>query len=367
MKKIDRSWIMPLIYGGLFLGSGGGGKSDILRMALERFFDSGKTVTLISPDELEDDSYYFTTAMMGSTELTEEYFISGQEGVGLIRHLSGLTGYTPQGIMGIEGITINILYTMLVAGLADLPLIDGDSMGRAFPELQMTTMHLHNLSSNPAVLYDSSGNLHEFHEEDTFLLELGIRKILFENGGVGYFAGFVNSGKLFKQIIIPNTLSFCSEIGEAFIHSKSSQDLVQRLLPVTRNSLYGSCIQLFCGVVQDIQHVQKLNWNRIHLKGKNEFNGESFTILVHNENLIAFRENKIAAMVPDIITFVDLNTLKPVQNNDIYPEMEVMVVGMPAPLVLRTQKALNIVGPQCFGYKSRYQSLEEIYFDYYFS
>jgi DUF917 family protein len=46
--------------------------------------------------------------------------------------------------------------------------------------------------------------------------------------------------------------------------------------------------------------------------------------------------------------------------------MELAVIGLPAPLVLKTPRALDVVGPQCFGYKSRYRSLEQMNADYYF-
>ena len=55
-----------------------------------------------------------------------------------------------------------------------------------------------------------------------------------------------------------------------------------------------------------------------------------------------------------------------VNNNDVSPGMEVAVIGMPAPAQLKTKKALNVVGPQCFGYKSGYEPLEKLYFSYYY-
>lgn len=46
----------------------------------------------------------------------------------------------------------------MVAAASGLPMIDGDGMGRACPELQMVTFTLHGVSATPMVLCDDKGN-----------------------------------------------------------------------------------------------------------------------------------------------------------------------------------------------------------------
>src|SRR6202034_4776602 len=53
---------------------------------------------------------------------------------------------------------INSTTPFVAAAAADLPLIDGDGMGPAFPELQMTTFGMHGVSATPMVLSDDKGN-----------------------------------------------------------------------------------------------------------------------------------------------------------------------------------------------------------------
>lgn len=366
MKTIDQSWIMPLIYGGLFLGSGGGGQSLLLQLHLEQLLTSGKTITLLNPSEVNDDDYYTSICMMGSTELTDENPMTSTECTQIVSRLSEITKHQYAGIYPLEAVSLNILYSVLGAGILNCPLIDGDAMGRAFPELQMTTFHINNIPCNPCVFQDNRGNCYELSQDDTFLLELSIRKVLFENGGIGFLAGYENLGHAIKKYIIPNTISFAADMGRELMRAKSYQDMLSGLINVSKNSVYGKCIELFKGTVSDIQHVQKLNWDNISLSGIGHYKNQQFSVLVHYENLIAFKDNAIAAMVPDIITFIDLHRLKPIQNHEVKPGMELAVIGLPIPLALKTQRALEVVGPQCFGYKTRYRSLEKLNFNYYF-
>ena len=366
MKTIDQSWIMPLTYGGLILGSGGGGQSPLLQIHLEEFFKTGKTVTLLDPTELHDDDHFVSICMMGSTELTDENPMTSTECTQIVNTLANLTAHHYAGIYALEAVAINILYVVLGAGILDRPLIDGDVMGRAFPELQMTTCHINNIPCNPCVFQDNRGNCYEMSQDDTFLLELNIRKVLFENGGIGFLAGYENRGHMLKEYLIPNTISFAADIGREIIKAKNYQDMLSGLINVTKNSIYGKCIELFKGTVTNLQHVQKLNWDNIFISGTGDYKNQEFSVLVHYENLIAFKNNVIATMVPDIIAFIDLQRLKPVQNHEVKPGMEIAVIGLPAPLVLKTQLALDVVGPQCFGYKTRYRSLEQMNYNYYF-
>ncbi|MGB9662172.1 MAG: DUF917 domain-containing protein [Moorellaceae bacterium] len=366
MPIIDERWIQPLLYGGIFLGSGGGGKTKVMALLLQELLSLKGAVKLIPFADLEPEGRYAAVGLMGSPELAEENLPTGHEGVRALEQLKSLTGEEFSALVTVEGAGVNILYPLLVARRAGLPLVDADAMGRAFPELQMTTFHFAQLTGTPLVLIDSRGQEHIFAEEDNFLLELNTRRAVGEGGGVGFFAGFPTKGSVLKRILLPHTISFAAELGRVFLNPGSYAQLLEELILVTKNSLYGSAIELFTGFIQDIGKIETLKWRTITLRGSGVYADEEFKILIQNENLIAYRNNRVAAMVPDLISLVDMDTLKPLNNNEVTPGMEVAVIGLPAPVHLKTKKALNVVGPQCFGYKSRYEPLEKLYFSYYY-
>ncbi len=367
MQIIDKNWIQPLLFGSIFLGSGGGGDSKILSTLLEELLAGKQTINLLEMEELQPDSNYAAVGIMGSPELADEHFPTGVEGMNSLERLKALTGKNFHALMTIEcGAGVNILYPLLLATRTGLPLIDGDAMGRAFPELQMTTFHFAQLPITPLVLVDGHGKIYDFLERDGFLLELNTRRVVGEGGGVGFFAGFSSKGSILQRCLIPRTISFAAKLGQVFINPGSYHELMENLIAVTKNSLYGSAIELFTGSIEEWGKIEAAKWRTMTIRGSGSFANEEFKILTQNESIIAYRHERAAAMVPDLISLVSLNTLRPVHNNDVFPGMEVAVIGTPAPLVLKTKRALNLVGPQCFGYKYSYEPLEKLYFSYYY-
>lgn len=366
MKYIEYDWIKPLFWGSIFLGSGGGGKTNNIALLCEELFSKGVNIPLLDIEDLDENKTFAAVGLIGSPEVIDDFYCTGHEGMAALDKLKAMIGTEVEGIFTLECAGVNVLYPILVASLLKVPLIDGDSIGRAFPELQMTTFHLNNQSLAPFVLSNTRQNIYEFNHMDHFLLDLNIRHILSDADHVGFFAACPSKGRHLKRILIPRTLSLTYEIGKIFMEGSTYEEIMNNLIMTTKNSIYGACIELFVGEIENIETVEIKNWQSVYLKGIKQNKGEVFQILTQNENLIAYKNNTLAAMVPDLISLINLDTLMPLSNNDLTKGMKVGVIGMPAPLVWKTTHALNIVGPQCFGYKSPYKSLEELYFNYYY-
>ncbi len=364
LKLMDKSWIEPLYWGSIFLGSGGGGNSEFLTFLLNEQFSKKPTLPLLDLDEIKNESEYATVGLMGS--LIEETFPTGFEGINILERAKSSIKSNIDGLFTLEAAGVNILYPILVASLVDLPLIDGDAMGRAFPELHMTTFYFNKHHLIPFVISDSQGHYYDLNEKDIFMLELTARRIVSQQGGYGSFAGALTKGANLKRILIPRTISFAAELGKTFISPGSYSELIENLMMVSKNSLYGTAVELFIGIIERIENIENIDWETITIKGTNTSENSTFKILIKNENLIAYRNNKVAAMVPDLISIVNLETLKPVTNTELQEGMKVSVIGLPAPIALKKEKALEFIGPTAFGYKSRYESLEELYFSYYY-
>lgn len=366
MDFIDKNWLKPLFLGSIFMGSGGGGKTDNLLITCQELFASDISIPLLSIKDLEFNSIYATTGLVGSPEVLDDFHCTGHEGISLINKLSNTINTDVKGIFTLECAGINVLYPLLVSALSHIPIIDGDCIGRAFPELQMTTFHLNNYTLKPLIFSNTQKETFEFSNEDNFMLELNIRHMLSKVNNIGFFAGCPVIGKELQKILIPNTISLTYEIGKSFIDYSTYEDILFNLIKTTKNSIYGASIELFAGTIDTIENIEHKHWQSIYIKGIKDYSHDKFQILTQNENLIAYKNGALAAMVPDLISMIDLDTLKPVGNNSITQGMNVAVIGTPAPLVWKTDSALNIVGPQCFGYKSPYKSLEELYYNYYY-
>ena len=68
----------------------------------------------------------------------------------------------------IEAGGLNSTIPIAVAASAGLPIIDGDGMGRAFPELQMVSMTMHQIAACPMVMADEKGNSLVLNTVDNF-------------------------------------------------------------------------------------------------------------------------------------------------------------------------------------------------------
>lgn len=355
-----------LALGSVFLGSGGGGNAFLFRPLLEATMIKHKLKVPIIPfHHLQDESFIASVGQMGSPELLEENLPDGDEGLRALQRLEQALGRKVDALFPLEGAGVNNVYPLLVALKTGLPLVDADGMGRAFPKLQMTTCHIYGQVGSPFALVNYEGNDELFTDEDNFMLELNTRKALMKNGGVGFFAGFAMKGRVAKENLISGTFSFALRIGEVL--QKGSYDEIQgELFRVTKNSLYGQAIELFQGIVEELGQIEGLKLRSIILKGSKAYRSHSFNVLVQYENVFAYQDNKLVAMVPDLITFLEQASGRPLNNNEIRLGMEVVVMGVPCPTILRTKRALSVVGPQSFEYNLEYQSLEQLHFSYYF-
>ncbi|ABO50071.1 protein of unknown function DUF917 [Desulforamulus reducens MI-1] len=359
--------ILPLSLGSILLGSGGGGNAFILSTTLENYLGKHKSqVEVIPYHQLPDNYTVASIGLLGSPELMEENLPDGSEGERAIELLEKNINRKIDALFALEGAGINILYPVLVAARTGIPLVDGDGMGRAFPELQMTTFHIYGQPSTPSALTNSEGKENLLFYKDHFLHYYNIRKTLVEYGGVGYFAGLAMNGQEMKEAIIPGTLSFALEMGQA-LKNNHYQEAFWRLQYITKNSIYGQAIELFIGTVVEFGNIATLKLKSIILKGINQYQDDTFQVLVENENAFAYHNEKMVAMVPDIISFLEYPSGQPINNNEIYTGRQIAVIGIPCPNQLRTREALAVIGPSTFGYKTQYEPLEQLHPNYYFN
>ena len=77
---------------------------------------------------------------------------------------------------------------------------------------------------------------------------------------------------------------------------------------------------------------------------------DQLEIHFQNENLIAYRNGRVVCTVPDLITLVEVENGEPIGTEMLRYGLRVAVIGMPAPVELKTPEALAVVGPEAFGY-----------------
>ena len=143
--------------GGAILGTGGGG--SLYRQAHgQRAIRKHGPVRMIDVEEVDDQALVVPCAMMGAPTVMVEKIPEGQEILVAFRKLENFLGRKIDAILCVEAGGLNSTIPFVIGAMTGIPVIDGDGMGRAYPELQMVTFTMHGVSATPMVIVDDKGN-----------------------------------------------------------------------------------------------------------------------------------------------------------------------------------------------------------------
>jgi DUF917 family protein len=252
----------------------------------------------------------------------------------------------------------NALEPMVVAALKGIPVVDADGMGRAFPEVQMTTFFIYGLEPYPTALCDEKGNRCLFtHADSAEWLERAARAVTIQMGCHAGMAGPPMSVHRARDLVIGGTVRQAWRLGRAVLDARAAkQDPVEAVLSVERGAV------LFTGKITDVERktTQGFARGRIALVGGDGYLGSRCEIVFQNENLVCHVDEEMRATVPELICILDSETGTPVTTEELRYGFRVTVVGLEAPEKLRTKLALEVVGPQAFGLEESYRPLEEV-------
>ena len=95
----------------------------------------------------------------------------------------------------------------------------------------------------------------------------------------------------------------------------------------------------------------------VTIEGLDDSSGQHLTIDFQNENLIARCGETVLCTVPDLICILERDTGTPINTELLRYGFRVVVVAFPAAAQLTSAQALQVVGPQAFGYDVPYRPL----------
>ncbi|KTG12203.1 DUF917 domain-containing protein [Haloferax profundi] len=339
------------------LGTGGGGNPRIGRLRLQTLFEDEEypdSVKLVSPKDLPADATVASVGGMGAPTISVEKFPKGDEDYKSLRAIESFSGETVDAIIPGEIGGANSMAPLCVAAMADLPVVDGDGMGRAFPELQMDTFFIYGSPVNYAATTDERGNQVVYKDIDSAKrLEDLARAITVQMGGRSGYAFPLMTGEFISQYAIPHTVSLATELGRTVERAREQGD---DPVKAGRELLGGK--DLFEGKVVDVHRRNRDGFamGSVTLSGLDD--DSRLEIEFQNEFLIARADDdQVLTTVPDLICIVDNDTGAPVMTDALRYGQRVRVLGVPAPELLTTPEALDVIGPEAFGYELAYEPL----------
>lgn len=337
------------------LAGGGGGDPRIGEyMAREAIRNLGP-VDVRPLADLEDDDLILPCGMIGAPTVMVEKFPNGAEGTAIRDVYEQLFQRPVAAMMPFEMGGINGMLPIAWASHAGLPLVDGDFMGRAFPELQMLTPHIFGMSGCPAVITDERLQTIIFNTLDNKWLEKLVRNCVATLGGSACGGLYPMTAIEARGPIIEGTVSLSARIGET-IRSNADDVLaaISAVIPLYR---------LGTGKVVDIERQTSGGFVRgsAVIEGTGDDKGRLFRLEFQNENLVLLEDGEPLATVPDIITLLDFHTAQGIVTEGIRYGQRISIVAFPSPGVWTSAAGLETVGPRAFGYAFDYVSVEERY------
>ena len=346
---------LAIAIGAGILGTGGGGSTYIGRLTLNKEFqDRGGSVAIVDATDVPDDAFVCAIGGMGAPTVGVEKLFEGHEFVHAVRALEEHCG-KPIDALVIGEIGGSNAIRPLITGLQmGIPVVDGDGMGRAFPELQMDTFFIDGLSASPMALADTHGNTVVFsHLDSPFRAEAYGRVLTIEMGGSAALAMPSMSGREMRDSIIPDTLTLAHNMGKYVLELRAKNAEPADAVAEMCNGKV-----LFRGKISDVfrRTTQGFARGRVSLVGFGDPN-DVMQIDFQNENLIAYHNDEVVCTVPDLICIINLEDGEPIGTEALKYGLRVAVLGLPAPKELKTPRALEIIGPGAFGYDVPFQPL----------
>lgn len=347
----------PIALGGAFLGTGGGGDPHIGKLMAQAAIAEHGPVSVIDAGEVADDALCVPVCMMGAPTVMVEKLPRGDEAREALQQLETFLGRKADALICIEAGGLNSTIPFAVAAATGLPLIDGDGMGRAFPELQMVSFTMHGVSATPMVIADEKGNSSVINTISNQWTERLARAQTVEMGGAALVALYPMDGAQMKKGILRGSLSLIKEMGETIAAERSAH----------RNPVHALTARLggrrlFTGRVVDIERRTTGGFARgkAIFKGVDTDAGHTFSVEFQNEFLIARDEAGAAlATTPDLICALDADGGLPITTEQLRFGLAVSFIGLPCDAQWRTRAGLDLVGPGYFGYEQAFVPVEQ--------
>ncbi len=361
MKVDNIEKIRDMARGAVFLGSGGGGDPYVGQLLLQQEVLEGRLPNIVKAEELDDDARVICVAGIGSPPVLVEHLLSGTLFSELVKKTEEMFGYKIDALISAEIGGLNSMMPLAVSAQMQLPVVDGDGMGRAFPHLEMVTFSVYGCRATPAILMNELGDMAMVSTQSNLTAENMCRAITANLGAMAYMALYPMSGKQVKDFAVHDTVSLCYSIGRCIRESRMQLDNpFDGLLAELNDPKNGRfCKILFDGKIADVTHEIRDGWHFGTVKL--EAHGDSQDVMVidiQNEYLVARQNGKTVTIVPDLISTLDAETAEPLTAEMLKYGQRIKVVGFSAAPIMRRPECLEVFGPHAFGYNEPFVPLE---------
>ncbi|HEV8673386.1 MAG TPA: DUF917 domain-containing protein [Methylomirabilota bacterium] len=354
-RPVAAAELESLAIGAWILGTGGGGSPYQGLLNMRQLYRAGPVVRLLDPADLADDDPVAVVSYMGAPLVTQERLKDPQAIARAVRMMEAYLGRRFRAVMAVEIGGSNGLAPFMAAALLDIPVVDADAMGRAFPEAQMTSFAIHDLQMFPLTLADVRDNAVIVSRAASWKwMERLSRKVTTEVGSTAATCKAPRTGREVKACGILYTVTKAIRLGETVQAARRAH---RDPIEAVRAAVGG--VFLFRGKVQDVNRRTTEGFLRgtAALDGLDEYKGQGFALAFQNEFAVGWLDGEPRVMTPDLICVMDTVSGEAIGTETLRYGQRVTVLALPAPPILLTPKGLEHVGPRAFGYDLEFRSV----------
>jgi uncharacterized protein len=358
---IDADNLQELVFGTAVLASGGGGDPYIGQQILKQALGKHGPAKLLDPARVRDKALVVAVGAIGASTIFLERFPSLDALAGVVAAMESRLGRKVDALVASEAGGLNATLPIALGLRLGRPVIDADGMGRAFPEGQMMTYGIYGGRAAPMILADDQLNMVVVDADDNYKAEQLARSAVRSMGNSAMAAAYPMTGKFFKSAAIWNTITLSHNIGRAALTARREKRdphaALERFFSTGRKAQRFAGT-LFMGKVVDVACKTGGGFVRGTVTLESERCSARCIVEIQNENLAVQIDERIVALVPDIITMLEQETAEPITTENLRYGQRVNIFGLAAPELLRTPEALKIVGPRAFGIDHDYLPIE---------
>ncbi|KAI1497220.1 hydantoinase [Biscogniauxia marginata] len=393
ISETDLYWITTGCY---ILGTGGGGSPYSSMVRLREMLRKGSVIRVVSPDDLLDDAAVGCGGGVGSPTVGIEK-LAGDEMMHAQEELYKICDRPATHMISVEIGGNNGLQSMIIGASdnMDIPAVDGDWMGRAYPTKWQTTPVVFNERSPiwaPIAMSDGNGNVVLMPKATSDLqVERVLRAALSQMGSHTGAAEAPISGAECRRWVVEHTLSQSWRIGRAVARARRSNrvdDVAETILAecggpeagrvlwkgkivgvertLRMGHVYGECVIEGADVVDrdddgaaaaadsksstPKQQQQQQFQGLIKIPFKNEnIAAIRITRSVADDGKVEDTEGEVLGLVPDLISVIDAQNGEAIGTPEYRYGLLVIVLGIAASDRWTSPRGIEIGGPKGFG------------------
>lgn len=340
--------IDDLAIGAWVIGTGGGGSPHLNHLNVQRLMHDGQRFELIDPTELDDGAHVAVVSTMGAPLVMQERLQDSRDVARAVEIMADHLGSPFDAVMATEVGGSNAFQPLMAAAHLDIPVVDADAMGRAYPEAQMTSFAIAGLQPWPLALVDPRGIEAVISHVPTWKwMERASRALTVEAGSMAATCKAPRTGLEVKRWSVANSISLAIELGATVRQAQAThQDPVDAVVAAAGG------LKLFGGKITDVERRTTGGFLRgmAAIDGLDQWSGQRLELDFQNEWLVARLDDRPIVTVPHLICVLDVETGEAIGTETARYGQRAAMIAMPAPELFRSADGLRYVGPRAMGY-----------------